>query len=77
MRRDCTKCRFFPRKSLSPPAASSAAVAAATEETENPAATFQRVKEIAFEAAGRPTPREAPPRRSRPRPPGLTEAWFC
>ena len=55
-----------------------AALASATERSEDTALTFDRVRRLADEVAGAP-PRTLAPRRSDPghRPPRLTEPWFC
>jgi len=58
-------------------AAVSSLVAAAADRREDPALTFQRVRELADGSAGAaPRPLSAPPAR-RKRPPRLTEPWFC
>ena len=55
-----------------------AAVAGATERSEDTVLTFDRVRRLADEVAGAP-PRALASRRSDPahRPPRLTEPWFC
>jgi radical SAM superfamily enzyme YgiQ (UPF0313 family) len=54
-----------------------ATVSAAAERGEDPALTFDRVRGLAGTAAGAPAraPLDLPA--DRPRPPRLTEAWFC
>jgi radical SAM superfamily enzyme YgiQ (UPF0313 family) len=52
-------------------------VAAAADAREDGAITFARVRELADEAAGVRTRVRAPVDRERPRPPRLTEPWFC
>ncbi len=57
----------------------SAAVASAAESGEDPAATFDEVRRLADDAAGRPWRPGVAARWAvdRPRPPRLTEPWFC
>jgi radical SAM superfamily enzyme YgiQ (UPF0313 family) len=58
-------------------AAVAALVAEAADRREDAALTFQRVRRLAEESAG-VAPREiVPPAADRPRPPRLTEPWFC
>jgi radical SAM superfamily enzyme YgiQ (UPF0313 family) len=52
-------------------------VAAASEQDEDPAAIFDRVRGLAAEAAGQPAPAPVALAAGRPRPPRLTEPWFC
>jgi radical SAM superfamily enzyme YgiQ (UPF0313 family) len=53
-------------------------VAEAAEGGEDAAVTFQRVRALADAAAGEPArPLAPPPAPDRPRPPRLTEPWFC
>jgi radical SAM superfamily enzyme YgiQ (UPF0313 family) len=54
-----------------------AAVAAATERAEDPALTFDRVRALAADAAGAAAPPPLALAAGRPRPPHLTEPWFC
>jgi radical SAM superfamily enzyme YgiQ (UPF0313 family) len=55
-----------------------AAVRRAVEEQEDVAVTFRRVRELAAAAAGRsPRASVSTPPADRPRPPRLTEPWFC
>ncbi len=59
-------------------AAVAATVAEAAERSEDAAVTFDRIRRLADEAAGRPAgPPAAPPAPDRKRPPRLTEPWFC
>lgn len=56
----------------------SAAVADAADRTEDAVVTFRRVQRLADEMAGLPArARLAPVDSGRPRPPRLTEPWFC
>ena len=55
----------------------SAAVAAAAEHDEDAALTFDRVRTRAAAAAGAPPPPALGLPSGRPRPPRLTEPWFC
>jgi radical SAM superfamily enzyme YgiQ (UPF0313 family) len=52
-------------------------VEAAEDSGEDPRQTWEAVRELAYEAAGRVVPEEAMPPVSRPDPPRLTEHWFC
>lgn len=55
-----------------------ARVAAGVERQEDAALTFQAVRSLPDEAAGLPArPAAGPPPGDRPRPPRLTEPWFC
>jgi radical SAM superfamily enzyme YgiQ (UPF0313 family) len=54
-----------------------AAVAAAAERAEDPALTFDRVRALAADAAGVAAPSPLGLAAGRPRPPHLTEPWFC
>jgi hypothetical protein len=59
-------------------AAVAARVAEAAERGEDAAVTFERIRRLADEAAGRPArPLRAAPGADRRRPPRLTEPWFC
>jgi len=55
----------------------SAMVANAADRREDPALTFQRVRELADRQAGLSSPRIWAPDVRRRRPPRLTEPWFC
>ena len=52
-------------------------VAAGAERNEDAALTFDRVRSLAAAAAGAPAPRAVGLPANRPRPPRLTEPWFC
>jgi radical SAM superfamily enzyme YgiQ (UPF0313 family) len=52
-------------------------VEAAEDAGEDPRETWDAVRALAYEAAGRPAPDEAMPPAFRPDPPRLTEHWFC
>ena len=52
-------------------------VEAAEDAGDDPRATWDAVRALAYEAAGRPLPDEALPPEFRPDPPRLTEHWFC
>jgi radical SAM superfamily enzyme YgiQ (UPF0313 family) len=52
-------------------------VEAAEDAGEDPRQTWDAVRALAYEAAGRAVPNEAVPPAFRPDPPRLTEAWFC
>jgi hypothetical protein len=55
-----------------------AAVAEGADRDEDAALTFDRIVRLADAAAGRPgRPPALPPAAGRPRPPRLTEPWFC
>jgi hypothetical protein len=54
-----------------------ALVAAAAEREEDPAVTFDRARALAAQAAGAPPPSPLALPAARPRPPRLTEPWFC
>jgi radical SAM superfamily enzyme YgiQ (UPF0313 family) len=54
-----------------------ALVAAAAERQEDAAVTFDRVRALAADAAGVPAPAPLALSAGRPRPPRLTEPWFC
>jgi hypothetical protein len=54
-----------------------ATVAAAAEHDADPALTFDRVRALAAAAAGSPPPPPLGLGPGRPRPPRLTEPWFC
>jgi radical SAM superfamily enzyme YgiQ (UPF0313 family) len=59
-------------------AAVAARVAEAAGRGEDAAVTFDRIRRLSDEAAGRPArPPAAPPGADRRRPPRLTEPWFC
>jgi radical SAM superfamily enzyme YgiQ (UPF0313 family) len=52
-------------------------VASAAEHDEDTASTFDRVRSLAAAAAGAPAPAAVALSPDRPRPPRLTEPWFC
>jgi radical SAM superfamily enzyme YgiQ (UPF0313 family) len=52
-------------------------VEAAEDAGDDPQQTWDAVRALAYEAAGRPLPDEAMPPEFRPDPPRLTEHWFC
>jgi hypothetical protein len=54
-----------------------ARVEAAEDAGEDPRVTWDAVRAVAYEAAGRAAPDEATPPSFRPDPPRLTEHWFC
>jgi radical SAM superfamily enzyme YgiQ (UPF0313 family) len=54
-----------------------AAMAAAAEHDEDAGLTFDRVRSLAAAAAGVATPPSVALAKGRPRPPRLTEPWFC
>jgi hypothetical protein len=54
-----------------------AAVAAAADRREDPAVSFDRVRQLAAETAGVAIPAPLRLAADRARPPRLTESWFC